>query len=91
MSDHIDAIGFDSICRAVEKVYGFSTTPALMVGNTDTQWYWKLSKNIYRFSPVALTLVETSMFHGINERIGVDALTLMVDYYREIISSNDSS
>ena len=91
MSDHIDAIGFDCICRAVEKVYGFSTTPALMVGNTDTQWYWKLSKNIYRFSPVALTLVETSMFHGINERIGVDALTLMVDYYREIISSNDSS
>jgi Gly-Xaa carboxypeptidase len=26
--------------------------PSLMTGNTDTKFYWGLSRNIYRFSPV---------------------------------------
>ncbi len=85
ISGYRKTLGFATISTCVEKVFGFQSTPFLCVGNTDTRWYWNLSKCIYRFSPIALTIQETSMFHGVNERIGVDSLTLMVDYFKEIM------
>lgn len=52
----------------------------LMTANTDTRYYWNLTKNIYRFSPRrenhALNL------HGANERIDIDVhLESMALYY----------
>ncbi|PKX97775.1 M20 family metallopeptidase [Aspergillus novofumigatus IBT 16806] len=52
----------------------------LMSGNTDTIFYWNLSKNIYRWDPVrrgrALNI------HGVDERIALDAhLETMTFYY----------
>jgi Gly-Xaa carboxypeptidase len=51
-----------------------------MTGNTDTIFYWNLSKNIYRWDPVrkgrALNI------HGDDERIAIDAhLETMTFYY----------
>jgi carboxypeptidase PM20D1 len=71
--------------QCVSRVYGRPSAPSLMIGNTDTRWYWDLSLNIYRFSPVALTMADTAMFHGINERISTNALAEMVLFYRTLI------
>lgn len=76
---------FKSISKCVKAVFDFDSTPSLMVGNTDTRWYWNLSENIYRFSPLPLTLQETKMFHGVNEKISLKDLTNMVDFYKAII------
>ncbi len=59
------------------------------VGNTDTRWYWDLSDQIFRFSPVKLTLLETKMFHGINEKISTDALSNIVDFYKMLVMMED--
>lgn len=85
VTDHKRSTGFELIKQSVEKTFGFICAPSLCIGNTDTRWYWGLSKNIFRFSPVALTMKETSMFHGFNERLGIDALINMVDFYKQIM------
>lgn len=89
VSDHRNSKGFHIIERTVKSIFGFISAPSLCIGNTDTRWYWGLSDNIYRFSPVPLSLNETSMFHGFNERIGIDTLTCMVDFYKEILLKCD--
>jgi len=89
VSDYKSSLGFNLIRRTVQSVFGLCSTPALCIGNTDTRWYWRLSENIYRFSPVALTMQETSMFHGVDERIGVDALASLVDFYKELVLKCD--
>jgi len=85
ISDHVDAPGFDAVTKSVDRIFGVPSAPMLCIGNTDTRWYWKLSENIYRFSPVPLTMKEVQMFHGVNERIGVDSLTLIVDFYKVLL------
>eukprot|EP00559_Dactyliosolen_fragilissimus_P000284 CAMPEP_0184874376 /NCGR_PEP_ID=MMETSP0580-20130426/42362_1 /TAXON_ID=1118495 /ORGANISM="Dactyliosolen fragilissimus" /LENGTH=550 /DNA_ID=CAMNT_0027377385 /DNA_START=642 /DNA_END=2294 /DNA_ORIENTATION=+ len=81
--------GFSKIQKCVKSIFGHSSTPMLVMGNTDTRWYWKLSKNIFRFSPLALSMKETAMFHGLNERIGISALGQICDFYERLIIECD--
>ena len=55
------------------------------MGNTDTRWYWDLSEQIFRFSPVQVTMEETKMFHGLNEKISIDGLTWIIDFYKTLV------
>lgn len=80
---------FQYISKCVKVVFGFESTPSLMVGNTDTRWYWELTENIFRFSPIPLNIEETKMFHGINEKIRIVDLQNMVDFYRTLLLSLD--
>jgi carboxypeptidase PM20D1 len=89
ISDHKNCKGFHLIEKSVKNIFGFISAPSLCIGNTDTRWYWDLSENIYRFSPVPLALSETSMFHGFNERISIKTLINMVDFYKEILLKCD--
>jgi len=81
---------FRIIQESIQEVFGNLSAPALVVGNTDTRWYWDLSTQIYRFSPVALSLKETAMFHGLNERISKKSLVSMVDFYKLLITKGNS-
>jgi acetylornithine deacetylase/succinyl-diaminopimelate desuccinylase-like protein len=42
------------LSSTVKSVFGESVVlaPSLMTGNTDTKFYWKLSKDIWRFTPI---------------------------------------
>lgn len=40
--------------------------PSGMVANTDTKWYWNVTRNIFRFVPSKLDLIKD--FHTVNER-----------------------
>ena len=52
----------------------------IMTGNTDTRFYWGLTRNIYRWSPSRQG--RTLNIHTVDERIGMDAhLEAMVLYY----------
>lgn len=46
-------------------------TPSLMNGNTDTRYYWNLSRNIFRFTP--LRFRDDPSIHTVNEHIDLDA------------------
>jgi len=60
-----------------------------VLGNTATRWYWDLSDSIYRFSPVELNIKDLGMFHGLDERLSVDGMSRIVQYYIELIENAD--
>jgi carboxypeptidase PM20D1 len=80
-----DSNAFKWIEECVHRIFDRPTTPSLMVAGTDTYHYWDLSPNIYRFSPVELAIEEAKMFHGVNEKISVNALAKMVLFYSTLI------
>lgn len=45
--------------------------PSVMTANTDSKYYWGLTKNIYRFSPMRGTSAKN--LHAINERVELDS------------------
>ena len=80
------AIGWESVRDALTVVYPDATiAQGLMLGNTDTRHFWKLADNIYRHCPVSLTVNETAMFHGKNEKISIDQLPLLASFYAAVL------
>lgn len=63
--------------------------PSLMTGNTDTKFYWGLSKNIYRFAPVREGGRENA--HTVDERIGMTEHIEGVRFYAQLILNSDRS
>lgn len=58
--------------------------PTLLTGGTDSKHLGPLSVNgVYRFLPMAMnrTAGDLGMVHGINERVGTDAVLRAVKYY----------
>lgn len=52
----------------------------IMTGNTDTRFYWNLSRNIYRWSPSRVG--GTANIHTVDERVHIDVhLEAMMLYY----------
>ena len=76
---------FHRIQRCVQVIFDCPSVPTILTGNTDTRHYWSLSSKIYRFSPIQMHISDASMFHGVNERISVEALAQTVDYYQALI------
>ena len=56
--------------------------PGLFVAASDSKHFWGLAPQIYRFNPIALHVDDTKMFHGFNERIGVEAHARNVAFMR---------
>ena len=75
------------IRKSVADVYGAPVAPFIMVGNTDTRWYWDLSDDIYRFNPIVIDKKDTDMFHGYNERISTCNLLQAKRFYTNFIKS----
>jgi Gly-Xaa carboxypeptidase len=64
--------------------------PSLSIGNTDTRFYWNLTKHIFRFSPS----FDTDIFDGIhtvNEAYRADGLNEGVRFYTKFILNVDES
>jgi Gly-Xaa carboxypeptidase len=64
--------------------------PSLSIGNTDTQFYWNLTKHIFRFSPS----FDTDRFNGehtVNEAFRADSLNEGVRFYTKFILNVDES
>ncbi|KAG1821064.1 uncharacterized protein BJ212DRAFT_977270 [Suillus subaureus] len=64
--------------------------PSLSIGNTDTRFYWNLTKHIFRFSPS----FDTDIFNGahtVNEAFRADSLNEGVRFYTKFILNMDES
>ncbi len=60
-------------------------TPYLMLGATDARKYQKLSKHIYRFTPVRMARSEVERMHGVDERISEQNIHLAATFYATLI------
>ena len=63
--------------------------PGTMVGHTDTRWFWGAADNIYRHCPTELTMEETKLFHGRDERISIDNLARLAAFYATVLGEAD--
>lgn len=72
--------------KALRQVFpGVVSAPFLMLGATDARYYTGLSENVFRFSPMQLTSEQLDLVHGTNERIAVESLGKMVQFFGQVI------
>ncbi|CAH1783895.1 unnamed protein product [Owenia fusiformis] len=84
------AKGYQTIKKSIRQVFHKAVVaPGLMIGNTDTKHYLKLSKNIYRFSPTYMYPEDLPRFHGVNERISVKNYEQAINYYYHLMKNSD--
>ncbi|MCB1555225.1 MAG: M20/M25/M40 family metallo-hydrolase [Xanthomonadales bacterium] len=67
--------------RIVEVFPDALVAPGLMMGGTDARHFVTLSRHVYRFQPVRITLADLPRFHGDDERIAPAAYEDMIRFY----------
>lgn len=58
-------------------------SPSVMTGNTDTRYYWGLTENIYRFTPIRQAKKFNA--HAVDERVFLDAHGEGVVFFYELL------
>lgn len=63
---------------------------ALMSGNTDTRYYWNLTKNIYRFTASIADGTVLKTIHSVNEHVNADShLSAIAFIYNYIVNVDE--
>lgn len=81
-----DAPAFERLAGVIRQTFpDVTVAPYLVIGATDARHYVGLSAHVYRFHPARLLPDELDGFHGIDERIGVEAYADAVRFYRRLV------
>lgn len=76
--------------RAVAQDEGMVVTPYLVVGATDSRYFSKLSKNVFRFLFNRLDAPDIKRVHGTDERVSVENYGDTVKFYYEVLQGTDT-
>lgn len=77
---------WDVLAGAIRGVFPTAVVaPSLVVGGTDARHYAPVAEAIYRFLPMPLAEADLGRIHGVDERIAVDDLVRMVDFYAAFV------
>lgn len=63
-------------------------SPYLVLGATDGRYYYSISDNVYRFSPIPLVKEDLPRIHGINERVSVEGFEKSVSFYATLLKNS---
>jgi carboxypeptidase PM20D1 len=81
-----DSRMFPILARTVRALFpGSVVAPTLMIAGTDTRHYEPLAENIFRFIPMVMKLEDIRRTHGVNERLGVDNYTRIIQFYASVM------
>ncbi len=79
---------FRTLQRTISSVYrDVVVAPYLMVGASDSRHFASLTANTYRFVPMHLAESDLTRFHGLNERISVDAYFDAIRFFRILMTN----
>ncbi|GCF00910.1 hypothetical protein ZYGM_002516 [Zygosaccharomyces mellis] len=82
---------FENGVFANRKDIDFYVATHLSSGNTDTRYYWNLTRNIYRFIASLIDESTAGTTHSINERIKADRhLSAIAFVYQYIVNTGNS-
>uniref|UniRef100_F6S6G5 N-fatty-acyl-amino acid synthase/hydrolase PM20D1 n=1 Tax=Monodelphis domestica TaxID=13616 RepID=F6S6G5_MONDO len=86
-----DAFGYQLLRRTIKDVFPEVTAvvPATCIGNTDVRHFANISTGLYRFNPVILQPQGFNSFHGLNEKISIQAYETQVMFLFELIQNAD--
>ncbi len=78
--------GYHLIEKVIEQTFpGLASSPYVMTGATDAQFYQPVCDNCIRFAPVIYGPEQMRGMHGLNENIEYDCLPGAVQFYRNLI------
>ncbi len=82
----LDSSSWAYLSSMLTNVFGedIIVTPGMALGNTDTKYYWDLTRNIYRFAPSRF-YDDIGGGHTVNEHLSVSAHLDAVEFFHELI------
>ena len=84
--------GFQVIKKSIRQVFpGVIVSPFIMLANTDTKHYLKLTNNIYRFSPLISSRENLKRFHGHDEHILIENYISIINFYHHLVLLSDQA
>jgi carboxypeptidase PM20D1 len=87
-----DSPAFETLASTIGGMFGdLPVAPFLVMGATDARHYCALCDDVLRFSPVVMQDGDLERVHGINERISVESLAQMVQFYTALIKAWDDA
>ena len=82
-----DSEGWRRLRRAIRATWPEAlVSPYLMIAGSDSRHFSAISENVMRFCPMALSTEERGFIHGHNERIPVEKLGTLVEFYLRLIA-----
>jgi carboxypeptidase PM20D1 len=85
----IDSASFKLLQRTIRQTAPDAiVAPSLLVAATDSRHYTGLTKNIFRFLPIALGPEDAKRYHGIDERISVEDYERCIRFYAQLIRNS---
>ncbi|KAK3988235.1 hypothetical protein QBC44DRAFT_329732 [Cladorrhinum sp. PSN332] len=86
---------FGVLAGTVRALHGEEVivTPGIMTGNTDTKWYWKSSKHIFRFAPGYDPEDKVGMgsIHTVDERVSAENHVSAVQWFLMFVRNMDEA
>ncbi|KAJ6493697.1 hypothetical protein C8R47DRAFT_1119429 [Mycena vitilis] len=78
---------------AEDAASAIAVAPGMSTGNTDTRYYWKLSRSIFRYNHKNTigSKDRLSGVHTVNEAMSADALLEMIRFFTTLILNADES
>jgi len=61
--------------------------PGLVTAGTDSRYMTGVAKDVYRFAPMHASIGEFGMIHGTNEKMSLENLRRMTDFYTRLIAT----
>ena len=82
----IDVPAYFTLELAIKQVFNnIPVVPSIFRGATDARHYEEICKNVYRFTPLLTLPEDAARVHGIDERIRIEDLGQMVNFFIRII------
>ena len=66
---------------------GAPVAPALVLAATDSRFYASVAEDVYRFAPVWMAQADLERVHGTGERLSVENLGRMIEFYAQLIAT----
>ncbi|MDX5332354.1 MAG: M20 family peptidase [Caulobacteraceae bacterium] len=82
-----DSESWKTIAALAADVTGAPVAPGLVVAGTDSRFMAEVAQDTYRFQPITLSLAETAMIHGVDERMTLTNLERMIAFYARLIAT----
>ncbi len=83
---NIDTPHFHSLKAAINRCYpGVPVCPMVMFGSTDARYYEQICENIFRFQANVFKKPEDDRTHGIDERLPIAQLPVMVAFNAQLM------
>lgn len=92
---HVDPVSpYAILAGTTRALYGehIIVSPGIMTGNTDTRYYWDLSRNIFRWNPGWIPGEEgMGKIHTVDERVSVQAHVNAVRWFSRFVRNMDEA